>query len=167
VPLYCVLITGSISFLTYMACTTGSNMVFIWFQNITTIASLFTWCSICVASIRFHKAMQVQGIDRNMMVFRAPFQPYTAWISLFFFAVIIVFNGFYAFAPWDIESFFTAYIGIPIYFGLVLFWKVFKKTKWVKPEEADLFTGKAALDAVEWPEDKPRNWLERIWYWIA
>jgi len=50
-----------------------------------------------------------------------------------------------------------------------VFWKVFKRTKWVNPAEADITTGKAALDAADahWPERIPRNVLERIWFWIA
>lgn len=150
-----------------MSCSTGSNNVFIWFQNLTTIACLFTWCSICVACIRFNAALKAQGIDRSTLVFRCPGQPYVAWGALIFFSIIIVFNGFYAFTPWNVKSFLTAYIGIPIYFALLLFWKVFKRTKMVDPHEADLFSGKAALDAVEWPKEEPRNWIERIWYWIA
>jgi yeast amino acid transporter len=37
VPVWCVLITWSISFLTYLSCSSGSNVVFTWFQNLTTI----------------------------------------------------------------------------------------------------------------------------------
>jgi amino acid transporter len=44
-----------------------------------------------------------------------------------------------------------------------LFWKLFKKTQWIRPEDADLFTGKAELDAVEWPQKKARNFLEAMW----
>lgn len=167
VPYYCVLVTASISLLTYMSCSTGSNTVFVWFQNLTTIASLFTWCSICVAYIKFHKALKVQGVDRNTLVFGAPYQPYVAYVTLVFFSIIIFFNGFYAFTPWNVESFFTAYIGIPIYFGLYAFWKFYKRTKWIKPEEADIYSGKASLDAMEWPPRIARNWLERVWFWVA
>ncbi|PGH14580.1 hypothetical protein AJ79_02915 [Helicocarpus griseus UAMH5409] len=168
VPIYCVLITGSIGLLTYMCSSTGANNVFIWFQNLTTIASLFTWVSISIACIKFHHALKAQGVDRSTLVFRAPWQPLPAYFALIFFSVIIVFNGFDAFAPkFEVESFFTAYVGIPIYFALYVFWKFYKKTKWIDPAEADIWSGKAALDAVEWPADNPRNWVERIWYWIA
>ena len=54
-----------------------------------------------------------------------------------------------------------------IYFALYLFWKLFKRTKFVSPAEADIFTGKAALDAEEWPEQNPRNFAEKVWFWIA
>jgi len=165
------MITASISLLTYLSCGQGgAQTVFTWFQNLTTIASLFTWISVCIAYIQFHKALKAQGIDRDTLVFKSPFQPYLAWGALSFFALVIVFNGFYVFiGGFDYQSFLTDYLGIPIYFGLYLFWKVFKKTKFVNPAEADLHTGKAALDAADaqWPEQIPRNTLERIWFWIA
>lgn len=167
VPYWCVAITASISLLTYMSCSSGANVVFEWFQNLTTISTLFTWCSICIAYIKFHAALKAQGVDRNTLVFKSPFQPYTAYFALFFFAIIILFNGFYAFTPWSKDSFVTSYVGIPIYAVLYIFWKVFKKTHWINSAEADITTGKAALDAVEWPERHPRNIIERIWFWIA
>jgi amino acid transporter len=167
VPYYCVLVTASISLLTYMSCSTGSNTVFVWFQNLTTIASLFTWCSICIACIKFNRALKAQGVDRSELIFKAPFQPYTAWFALVFFTIIIVFNGFYAFTPWSVQDFITAYVGIPIYFVLYFGWKIFKRTKIIRSRDADIFSGKAALDAVVWPQQIPRNFLERIWYWIA
>lgn len=168
VPYYCVAITASISLLTYMSCSSGSSTVFTWFQNLTTISTLFTWCSICIAYVMFYKALKAQGIDRNSLIFKSPFQPYTAWFSFWFFAIIILFNGFDAFAPkFDKDSFVTDYVGIPIYFALFFGWKLIKRTKWRNPAEADIHTGKAALDAIEWPTQVPRNWVERVWFWIA
>lgn len=60
-------------------------------------------------------------------------------------------------------------MGIPIYCGLYAFWKIYKKTTWVRSEEADITTGKAALDAADahWPERTPRNFVERVWFWVA
>ncbi|KAL8662754.1 MAG: hypothetical protein Q9202_004446 [Teloschistes flavicans] len=167
VPYYCIIITAAISLLTYMSCSSGANVVFEWFQNLTTIANLFTWMSVSVAYIKFHAALKAQNVDRSTLVFRSPFQPYTAWFSLIFFAIITVFNGFYVFGPFDVNSFVTAYVGVPIYFALFVFWKIFKRTKWLKPEEADIFTGKDALDAQYWPPRVARNMMERIWFWIA
>ncbi|KAL8900326.1 MAG: hypothetical protein Q9207_005753 [Kuettlingeria erythrocarpa] len=169
VPYYCIAITASISLLTYLSCSSGSAVAFQWFQNLVTIASLFTWMSVSIAYIRFHAALKAQGVDRRTLHFRSPFQPYTAWFSLIFFAIITVFNGFYVFGPFDVNSFVTAYVGIPIYFALYAFWKIFKRTKWIPSDEADIFTGKAALDAADahWPERRPRNVIERIWFWIA
>lgn len=168
VPLWCVLITCSISLITYLSCSAGSAKVFAWFQNLTTISTLFTWVSICIAYCRFHAALLAQGIDRNSLVLKAPLQPYLGIASATFFSLIIFFNGFDSIAGgWDYQAFLTDYIGVPIYFGLFLFWKVFKRTRFVKPAEADLHTGKAALDAIEWPERIAKNWIEKFWFWLA
>jgi amino acid transporter len=175
VPYWCVGITASIAGLTYLSVNSGGpSVVFNWFQNLTTIASLFTWCSICIAYLQFHKALKAQGVDRNTLVFKSHFQPYTAWFALIYFALIIIFNGFDVFvgehhSHWDVTNFLAAYIGIPIFFGLYGFWKIFKRTHWIAPADADITTGKAALDAEDgqWPEQHPRNIFEKIWFWIA
>lgn len=83
--------------------------------------------------------------------------------------MILLFNGFAVFTKgnWSIDDFITAYIGIPIYIVLYLFWKVFKRESFVKPAQADIWSGKAAMDAEIWPEQNPRNFLEKVWFWIA
>jgi len=169
VPYWCVAITASISALTYLSAgSTGSSKAFEWFQNLTTISTLFTWVSICIAYIKFHKALLAQGVDRNTLTFKSPFQPYLAWTSLIFFSLIILFQGFDSIAGgFNTNNFITDYIGVPIYFLLYIFWKVYKRTKWRNSAEADIRTGKEALDAVVWPERFPRNWVERVWFWIA
>ena len=152
-----------------MAVSSGATVVFGWFLNLSTIATLFTWVSACIAYLQFHKALKAQGIDRNTLVFRSPWQPYTCWFALLFFSMIIIFNGFDSFSPFSITDFATAYVGIPIYLLLYLGWKIVKRTSFVRPDEADIFTGKAALDAADgkWPEQIPRNFLEKFWFWLA
>lgn len=174
VPYYCVAITASISLLTFMSLGTSANLVFTWFQNLTTIAQCFTWSSICLAYIGFHRAMKAQGVDRNTLVFRSPFQPYTAWVTLFFFVLVILFNGFKPFTQtkggWgsdQLTDFFTAYTGVGVFFLLYIAWKVLKRDPLVKPAAADIWTGKAALDAEVWPEQIPRNALEKFWFWLC
>ena len=108
------------------------------------------------------------------MAFISPWQPYTAWFALIFFSIIAVFNGFYTFPSangknFDARDFVTAYLPFPIYGGLYLFWKVFKKTRFVGSAEADLRSGKAVLDEADrwWPERKAKNWLQKVWFFIA
>jgi len=198
VPYYAVMVTSCIGLLTYLSVDKegGAAKAFEWFQNLTTIASLFTWCSILVAYLKFHAALKAQGIDRDTLVFKSPFQPYVAWGSLVYFSIIIIFNGFavFMYGNWDVSGelsddsiyyistffaitdwllstpdFIISYIGIPIFFTLFFGWKVLKRTKWKTPLEADLQSGKAALDAEDahWPEQKPRNAVERFWFWLA
>ena len=169
VPYYCVFITCAISLITYLSCSEGSAEVFQWFQNLTTISSLFTWCVICVTYLKFYSALKAQGVDRNTLVFRSPLQPYLAWFSLIYFAMIIIFNGFYVFEPFSYKDFITDYIGIPIFFLLFAGWKLIKRTKFIPSSEADIFTGKAAMDAADahWPPIIPKNALEKFWFWLC
>jgi len=176
VPYYAVGITAMVGLLTFLSCGAdggGAAAAFGWFQNIVTIAQLFTWVSIGVAYVRFYDALKAQGIDRNTLVFKAPLQPYLGYACAIFFSIVIFFNGFSVFLytgeAFDYQSFIIDYIGVPIFFGLYLFWKIFKRTRLIPAAEVDLFTGKAALDAADahWPEQIPRNVFERIWFWLC
>lgn len=168
-PYVSVLFTASISLLTFMSVSTGAGQVFQWFLNLTTISNIFTWWSILIASLCFRRACKAQGVSRDDLPYKAPYQPYTTWAGLIFFSIILLFNGWEVFTKgnWNAGTFVTDYVGIPIYFGLYLFWKILKRTSFVKPSEADLWTGKAAIDEEVWIETPPRNIWERIWQWIA
>lgn len=168
VPIYGVIFTAAWSALSFLGASDGAAVAMQYFISLGTMAVLFNWCSISIAYLRFRKALVLQGVDRNTMVFKSRWQPYSAWYALIFFGLVIVINGWEIFTvPFSAEKFVTTYIGIPIYFGLFLFWKIWKRTKLVDPAEADIWTGKAALDAEVWPERKPRNVWEKIWFWIA
>lgn len=171
VPIYCVMITASISLLTYLSVGNGSNIVFSWFVNLVTIAQLLTWCCICIAYIWFYRALLAQGVDRDTLIFKSPFQPYLAWFAFTYFSMIVIFSGFSVFihGNWNVQTFVTTYIGIPVFFLLYFFWKFYKKTSFIKPEDADITTGKALLDAedAQWPPQIPRNIFERFWFWLA
>lgn len=151
VPWVAVLSTWIFSLLTYLSVGKGGAIaVFNWFLNLTTIANLFTWVGICIACIRFNAALKAQGVDRNTLVFKAPFQPYLAWVACVFFSLIILFNGWQTFTNgnWNVSNFITQYVGIPIFFGLYLFWWIVCKIKGTPTpaaKDVDLWTGKAAI----------------------
>jgi amino acid transporter len=49
----------------------------------------------------------------------------------------------------DTSTFITTYLGIPLYIIMIVGYKVVMKSERVKPETADLFGGKARIDAEE------------------
>lgn len=78
------------------------------------------------------------------------------------------FNGFNTFiGGFDYQGFIIAYINVPIFIVFYVGWKLFKREPLVKPAEADIWSGKAAVDNQIWPEQHPRNFLEKVWFWIA
>ncbi|KAK5718413.1 hypothetical protein LTR15_008140 [Elasticomyces elasticus] len=165
IPIYGVGFTAVWSGLAYMCLSSGSATVFGWLISLGTVAVLFTWVSICVAYLRFRQALIMQNVDRATLPFKSRFQPYTAWVSLCFFSLIVLASGWEVFTKgnWSTQRFVTSYIGVIVYFGPYLGWKVWKRTSLVDPAHADIWSGKAALDAIEWPEKAPRNFAERVW----
>ncbi|KAF3388095.1 putative proline-specific permease put4 [Talaromyces pinophilus] len=166
VPLWCVLVTASISLLTYMTVSVAGSTVFLWFANLTTVASLITWMSICYAFTRFRAALHAQGMSTENIWFRSPFQPYLAWTCLIFFAIVSFFNGFSVFMKgnWSVSSFLVAYIGFPIFGAFYISWKILKRTKVHPLEDVDLVTEKAEIDALDGDlgREHPKTMLSRL-----
>lgn len=103
----------------------------------------------CITFIRFYKACQVQGFDRNKLPYIGWFQPYSAWIGLAWMTFIVFCYGYSSFKPWDLKSFwwnYTMVILAPILFG---FWKVVKKTRFVRASEIDLVWEAPIVDSYE------------------
>lgn len=93
-------------------------------------------------------------------------QPYLNIVGLVFTTLCVFLQGYTVFLPgnWDIGSFFTYWTMI---FACILFfvgWKVVKKTKFVRPEEADLVWEKPAIDAYEATIDPPESLFKEVWH---
>lgn len=128
------------------------------------------------------KALKAQGISRDSLPWKAPFQPYFAYTSLVFVGIVTFFKGFDSFTPKFKHDTFsehlfprkklthktdhlpmspvpppvTSYLGIPIYICLYFGHKFWHKTRVVKPEEVDLISGRKEFDADEaaWEEEE-------------
>lgn len=103
-----------------------------------------------VTYIFFYKGLKAQGIDRSTLPFRGWGQPYLAYVNAVWFPIVLLTFGYSSFVfPWDNSTFFSYYTLLllaPLTFG---FWKVFKRTKLVRPSEMDLVWERPAVDAHE------------------
>ncbi|KAF5104216.1 hypothetical protein DV451_000824 [Geotrichum candidum] len=136
--------------LAYLNCSSSSAKVFGYFVNVVSILGLLTWICILVTHIYFMRALKAQGIDRDTLVYKAPFQPYGSYISLGFCILIALIKNFTAFVfEFDKTSFITGYIGIPVFLALLFGYKIIMKTKTVLPEEADLYSLRDIIDREE------------------
>lgn len=171
VPYGCVAATTAIGCLSYLNVNNASNKVFFWISNLSAVSTLIMWACMALTYLRFYKGLEYHGIDRNTLPYKSPFQPYLAYFSIVFCCVIAFFNGFDAFFPgrFSAQSFIPPYIDIPIVLALYFGYKFVKKTKVVKLSEMDLWSGKAEIDRLEefWVEQKPKNWLQWLWFKIA
>ncbi|TVY83656.1 putative proline-specific permease put4 [Lachnellula suecica] len=171
VPYACVAITTALSCLVYLNVGSSSSDVFFWISNLSAVSTLIVWASISITYIRFHQGMTYHGIPRSSLPFKTPFQPYLAYFAAIFSSAVALFNGFDAFFPgkFSAKTFIPPYIDIPIFAGLFLGYKIFKRTAFVKVQDMDFWSGKEEIDRQEalWELPKPRNFLERIWFWVA
>ncbi|KAJ9645445.1 hypothetical protein H2204_001024 [Knufia peltigerae] len=171
VPYACVAATSLLSLLVYLNVSSRSSDVFFWISNLSAVSTLIVWASICVTYLRFYYALRHNGIARSSLPYKSPFQPFLAYFSICFCLTVALFNGFDCFFPgrFSAKSFVPPYIDIPIFACLFLGYKFIKRTRFVRLKDMDLWSGKAEIDRMEggWPEVKPRNVFERVWFWIA
>lgn len=134
---------------------TASSTVFGYFVNLVTIFGLLTWISILASHINFVRARKAQGIPNTRLVYVAPLGMWGFVGALCFSILIAIFKGFqyFTYSPsygkFDYKDFITAYLGIPLYLGMILGFKLLRKSKRVSPNTADLVSGKAFIATEE------------------
>lgn len=172
VPYFAVLATAAISCLAFLNVSAGSASVFTWLTNISTISGFIAWICVLITYLRFRLAMIANGIWETRP-FKTPLQPYASYFTIGFISLVCITNGFMVFVggSFTASSFVAAYITLPIFFVLYFGHKLYSRNwKWARPiDQVDVISGVAEADAEEraHPPREPRNWLERIWFWIA
>ncbi|PWY67589.1 proline transporter [Aspergillus sclerotioniger CBS 115572] len=148
VPISCVITVSLLSCITFLVADTSAITVFYWFVDLTTTAFILTYTAMVCVFLAWYRALKAQGIDRkNFLPWASPCQPYAAILALIIGSTVTLFNGFTVFSPFSVQGFITSYFGIAFWVVMFLFWKVWHKTKWVDPAKADIFSGKAEVDA--------------------
>ena len=75
--------------------------------------------------------MKAQGISRDTLPWKAPFQPFAAWVGFIGSTIITLVAGFPVFlkGEWNTSDFVASYIGIPIFIVPIIGWKFWHRTK--------------------------------------
>ncbi|KAI9819851.1 MAG: hypothetical protein M1827_006420 [Pycnora praestabilis] len=155
VPVYCVLIVLAISLLSFLQVSNNAAVVLNWFVNLVTASQLINFSVMSFTYIRFKKACDAQGLDRDTLPHKGFWQPFSAYYALTGCFIMTFVGGYPVFLPgqWDIPTFLFSYTMIGIFPILFVFWKILKKTKWQKPEDVDL------LRDVDEIEEYTRNYV--------
>lgn len=103
----------------------------------------------CITYIFFYRACKAQGLDRTTLPYTGWFQPYCAYIAATWLFVVTCIYGYTSYMPWSESSFFSNYTMQLFIPPLYIIWKLMKKTKVVKPHEADLVWERPGIDAYE------------------
>lgn len=174
IPYYAVGVSSLLGVLAYCNVSSSGSSVFNWFSNISTISGFLGWIFVSVAYLRWRKAIRFHRLE-DRVTYRTILQPYGAYFVIFFIGILLLTNGYAVFFDFNASDFVAAYITLPIFAVLYIGHQIyeyvkFKRLKFATPlEDIDVITG---LDIIEdeeqtYEERKPRNVLERIWFWIA
>lgn len=153
VPYWAVTASSLFCVLAYLNVGSESAVVFNWFVNLTNTSGFISWICCGIIFLRFRKACETQNITD--LPYRSPVNKWGAWCVIISFTILCLVNGFDVFWPekWDVSSFFTAYVGIPMFF---LFYGGHRIWAWsdswaYDPAEVDLKTGMDQVLAEEVP----------------
>lgn len=151
IPVYAFAVTMLFPLLSFLDVSSGTGVALTWFANLTEAAQLIDYIVMCVTYIFFYRALKVQGIDRASLPYRGWFQPYSAWIGLVGETMVLGCYGYETFLPgeWDLGTFFSYYTMVFVAVVTYVGWKVLKRTRLVRPEEADLVWDRPVIDAYE------------------
>ncbi|KAI1378078.1 proline-specific permease [Hypoxylon crocopeplum] len=171
VPWVAVLATLLVGCLAFLNVSNSGADVFQWFTNISTISGFLAWIVIMVTYLRFRRAAEHRGLLPHLP-FRTPLQPYATYVALAIICILTLTNGFQVFFPsqWSVSGFLAAYITIPIFLVLYIAHKLWFRTPFaIKIKHVDVWTGKKEMDdmCAADVEPVPKNWVEKVWYWLA
>ncbi|EPS34709.1 hypothetical protein PDE_09673 [Penicillium oxalicum 114-2] len=136
----------------------GAAQAFTWLLNLSTVAGLIAWATLCFCYIRFHAAMKAQGVSRDTLPWKGPLQPYAAWVGFIGSTIITLVAGFPVFLKgnWSTSDFVASYIGIPIFIVPIIGWKLWHRTQFQRAATIDLWSGRLQ-DGEIMPQPNPRN----------
>ncbi|CAG7560605.1 unnamed protein product [Fusarium equiseti] len=162
VPWVCVTAVTAISLLSFLVASNSASEVFSWFLDLTTVALVVNFTAMTWVFIGWRRALKAQGIVRQgennfrgsswslfknknkqplpgiVFPFTAPCGSWTPYLTIFIGGSTSIFVGFDIFQPWSLKGFITSYFGLAWFTFMFIFWKVFKRTKFVTPSEVDI-----------------------------
>lgn len=166
VPYVAVAFTSAFGLLGFLNESNSGSTVFEWFINISGVAGFISWTCIGISHIAFMRALRAQGISRDSLPYKAMWQPWFSWYGIFFNILIILTQGFTSFIPWNTSDFFVAYVSVILFVILYAGHKLITRSKFAKPEDVDLVTGRKEVDEMYANiEEKPKTFWGRVSAW--
>ncbi|KAB8252817.1 amino acid permease-domain-containing protein [Aspergillus flavus] len=152
VPWVALIFSNIFTCIVFLTLSSSAGRIYSALITLAGVATFVVWAVICIAHIRFRKAMVVQGDDPSRLPFRAALYPYGTYFALGATIFLVFFQGYTAFLnPFSVDDFIINYILLPVFVMLVVGYKIWNKTKIVKLEEMDIWTGRrvAVIDETE------------------
>ncbi|KAL1595936.1 Amino-acid permease inda1 [Paraconiothyrium brasiliense] len=143
-----ILICGALG---YMNLVASGETVFNWFLQLSGLAALFTWGSICFAHIRFRKAWAYHGHTVDEIPFKALGGTAGSWLGIFLIVIVLVAQFYVSVSPPGTKTgtaydFFYGYLA---FFVVGFFWicgYFWKREGWLRIDQINVDIGRRELD---------------------
>jgi amino acid transporter len=151
-PLVAIIITNVFGLISFIAASGKQEEVFTWLLSISALSSIFTWLSICLAHIRFRRALASQGRNTDELAFTSQTGVLGSWYGVCLNTLVIIAQFWLALFPLQ-ESpsalgFFEGYLGFVI---LIIFYvghKIWRKNwiLFIRAKDIDIDSGRREAD---------------------
>ncbi|KAL9002525.1 MAG: hypothetical protein Q9188_004548 [Gyalolechia gomerana] len=143
VPWVALLFSNLFACIAFLAVSDSAGTVYEALITLSGVATFIVWATICLVHIRFRAGLAAQSQPLSALPFTALWYPYGTYLALAANVFLIFFQGYTAFLnPFSAKDFVINYILLPVFVILLVGYKVWKKTKWVKAAEMDIWTGR-------------------------
>ncbi|WEW59168.1 hypothetical protein PRK78_004637 [Emydomyces testavorans] len=164
VPWVALLVSNLFACIAFLSLSSSAGKVYSALITLSGVTTFLVWAVICVTHIRFRQALAAQGESAASLPFQAHFYPYGTYFALAANLFLIFFQGYTAFLrPFSAENFVINYVLLPVFVVFVVFWKLYKKTKFVKLAEMDIWTGRRDYENLSDIEDVEVGKRKFIW----
>ncbi|KAK9492658.1 amino acid permease-domain-containing protein [Lipomyces doorenjongii] len=156
-PLVGIIVTSIFGLIAFVSASPREADVFNWLLAISGLSSIFTWASVCLAHILFRRAWKIQGHSLDELAFKS--QPGVIGSAIGFMLNVVILATQFWVAVWPrgkqptAEAFFQSFLAAPVVLACFVVYKIWQKTKFVKPSDADLVSGRREVDTPTLIED--------------
>ncbi|KAI9498160.1 amino acid permease/ SLC12A domain-containing protein [Zychaea mexicana] len=168
-PYLAVVTSSLIGFACVFVSIYSASAAFVWFLSITAVSGFISWWGIAFVHLRFRRAYLRQGRSLDDLPYRAFAYPYSGIFASTLCILIILGQGYGAFAPeFDRIKFVTNYIGVVPAIVCYVVYKLVRRTKIVPLLEVDFETGRVTAEDREQDEAEigKMPWYKQILAWI-
>ncbi|RLL94353.1 hypothetical protein CFD26_102214 [Aspergillus turcosus] len=167
VPWVALIFSNLFTCIVFLTQSSGAGKIYSALITLSGVATFIVWAVIGICHIRFRQALVVQGEDPEKLPFKAWLYPWGTYFAVALNIFLVFFQGYTAFLnPFSADDFVINYILLPVFALFVLGYKFWHKTRWVKLEEMDIWTGRREspdVDEADEPEvKKQKSWWSRV-----
>jgi yeast amino acid transporter len=153
VPIYALGVSLSFCLLAFLQSGSSSAEVMNYLVDLVTCCQLINYLFTAITYRHFYSSLKKQRISRDSLPYKGRFQPYTSYVAMGGTIFMLLAGGYDLFLSggWDIMWFFLDYGMIGFFIVAFIGWKIFNRTRYVRPGTADLTLGglKGEIDNYE------------------